>query len=57
MHIIDIFIRFLRPLFTARAELHQPFTTVEMKISKLRNNKMKANARDKFPFLKKILLN
>lgn len=57
MHIIDIFIRFLRPLFTARAELHQPFTTVEMKISKLRNNKMEAGARDKFPFLKKILLN
>ena len=26
MHIIDIFIRFLRPLFTAWAELHQPFT-------------------------------
>jgi hypothetical protein len=57
MHIIDIFIHFLRPLFTARAELHQPFTTVEMKISKLRNNKMEAGARDKFPILMKILLN
>ena len=57
MHIIDIFIRFLRPLFTAWAGLHQPFTTVEMKISKLRNNKMEAVARDKFPILIKILLN
>ena len=56
MHIIDIFIRFLRPLFTAWAELHRPFTTVEMKISKLRNNKMEAGARDKFPILMKILL-
>ena len=57
MHIIDIFIHFLCPLFTAWAELHQPFTTVEMKISKLRNNKMEAGARDKFPILIKILLN
>lgn len=57
MHIIDIFIHFLRPLFTAWAELHQPFTTVKMKISKLRNNKMEAGARDKFPILMKILLN
>ena len=57
MHIIDIFIRFLRPLFTAWAELHQPFTTVVMKISNLRNNKMEAGARDKFPILIKILLN
>ena len=56
MHIIDIFIHFLRPLFTARAELLQPFTTVEMKISKLRNHKMEAGARDKFPILMKILL-
>ena len=57
MHIIDIFIQFLHPLFTAWAELHQPFTTVEMKISKLRNNKMESDARDKFPILMKILLN
>ena len=57
MHIIDIFIHFLHPLFTAWAELHQPFTTVEMKISKLRNNKMEAGARDKFPIFMKILLN
>lgn len=57
MHIIDIFIRFLRPLFTAWAELHQPFTTVVMKISNLRNNKMEAGARDKFPILMKFLLN
>ena len=57
MHIIYIFIHFLHPLFTAWAELHQPFTTVEMKISKLRNNKMEAGARDKFPILIKILLN
>ena len=57
MHIIDIFIHFLHPLFTAWAELHQPFTTVEMKISNLRNNKMEAGARDKFPIFMKILLN
>jgi hypothetical protein len=31
--------------------------TVEMKISKLRNNKTEAGARDKFPILMKILLN
>ena len=57
MHIIDIFIHFLHPLFTALTKLHQPFTTVEMKISNLRNNKMEAGARDKFPILIKILLN
>ena len=57
MHIIDIFIHFLHPLFTALTKLHQPFTTVEMKINKLRNNKMEAGARDKFPILIKILLN